>query len=357
MFLRPCLTIRPGASLPRWRRALIAILRGFYFRRVRVTGDIPPSTRPRLVLCSHRNGAIDGYIALAAFPRTQFLLSVQLLRHFLLRLMFAGIPVAREKDCKRYGIRRRAYASPIEAACAHLRAGGTLVTFPEGSSEWGPHPLPYQAGGARIVRLLLEEGVNLEVIPAGLFYTRPDGFRSAVEILVGSAVNLPGPEPEEHPRSWEKRIHAVLSEALDSVSVNCPDQVAFEQVERLARSETKAGADGQSSSYARRFLFWQDMARRRPDTLPEAASPSRAPRPVWGWPFFAAFYLFFAPVLLAALYAGRKADGRNTVTFFRMAGGLAAALLWLPVLLGLATFFPLPVALAALAASIGWFLS
>jgi len=307
-------------------------------------------------LCSHRNGAIDGYIVLAAFPLAQFLLSVQLLRHFLLRLMFTGIPVIREKDRKRYGIRRSTSASPIEAACVHLRAGGTLVTFPEGSSEWGPHPLPYQAGGARIVRLLLEEGVNLDVIPAGLFYTRPDGFRSTVEILIGPSVHLPAPEPEEHPRAWERRIHAALAEALDAVSVNCPDQRTFEQVERLALTETVVSDKGKHSSYAQRFLFWQERVRHNPESLPDVASPTQAPHAFWRWPFLAAFYLLSSPVLLAALYAGRKADGRNTVTFFRMAGGLAAALLWLPVLLILTAFFPLPVAIAVIIASIGWFL-
>jgi hypothetical protein len=71
-------------------------------------------------------------------------------------------------------------------------------------------------------------------------------------------------------------------------------------------------------------------------------------------PFIAVFCLLFAPVLLAGQWAGRKADGRNTVSFFRFLGGLAAALVWLPALLAVFVCFPLPVGAASAAAWVGW---
>jgi 1-acyl-sn-glycerol-3-phosphate acyltransferase len=328
---------------------LIALMRGFYFRRIRAPAPIP-ATGARLFLISHRNGAIDGYMALAAAPDMQFMLSAQLLRHPFLRLMFTGIPVVRARDVQRHGMKRSAFADPVETACAVLRAGGALGIFPEGYSEWGPHPLPYQAGGARIVRRLLEEGAALQVIPLGLFYRAPDRFRSDVEVLAGPPVVLPAKAVDEHRRHWEKRIDAALGAALDAVSVNCPDQETFEQVERLAAAEVDAV--GSDASYALAFRRWQ-AAENRP--LPSSIPPALPGKPApWAYPFIAVFYLFCAPILGAGAFMGKKADAKNTISFFRFIGGLAAALLWLPALLALFCFFPWQTLILAALAYVGW---
>jgi 1-acyl-sn-glycerol-3-phosphate acyltransferase len=361
-----CRAVRPQSlSRPLWRRGLIALMRGFYFRRVSLAGAMPPreAGKPRFLLVSHRNGAIDGYVALVACPEAQFTLSAQLLRHRLLRLMFDGIPIVREKDRQRYGMARGDFADPFDAACKHLKAGGTLAFFPEGSSTWGYRPQAYQAGGVRVVRRLLEDGVTPQVVPLGLFYRQPDGFRSEAELMPGEPVELPPRLPDEHPRHWEKRLLAALGASLDAVSVNCPDAESFARVERLAAAgqagfsppapETETGAP--PPSYARAFLYWQKAARL--STLPDAATLQAIPeRRAAGWavPCIAVFCLLLAPVLLVGKWAGQKADDRNTVSFFRFLGGLAAALLWLPVLLVLFVLFPLPMSVASVLAWIGW---
>jgi 1-acyl-sn-glycerol-3-phosphate acyltransferase len=339
-------------ALPLWRRLLIALIRGFYFRRVRVVGVDSPDAGPRLLLFSHRNGAIDGYLALVACPRAQFVLSAQLLRNPLLRFMFAGIPLVREKDRQRYNMARGDISGVIESACAHIRAGGALAFFPEGSSEWGAHPLPYQAGYAHIIRRLLEEGITPQVVPLGLFYRQPDGFRSDVEIMAGASIELPPRKPNEPLKQWEKRLRPVIETALDAVSVNCPDMETLGRVEQLAASQ----ADSGGSSYAQAFLHWQEIARTK--GLPEEGGLHAAPKrslPIWAYPFIAVFCLMFAPILLAGFYIGKKADARNTVTFFRMIGGLAAALVWIPALLALCFFYPLPTSILLLMAWEGWF--
>jgi hypothetical protein len=349
-------------SLPWWRRGLIALMRGFYFRRVALAGPLPPreAGKPRFLLVSHRNGAIDGYVALLAYPEAQFALSAQLLRHPLLRLMFTGIPIVREKDRRRYGMARGEFADPFEAARVYLESGGTLAFFPEGSSEWGHCPQPYQAGCARIVRRLLEDGVTPQVVPLGLFYRQPDTFRSEAEILPGNPVDLPPRLPDEHPRRWEKRLLAAMGAALDAVSVNCPDAQSFAQVERLAAAAADGHAEyspppapgtNEQPSYARAFLYWQEVARHSP--LPEAPALPKQHAIWWALPCIAVFCLLFAPVLLAGKWAGGRADGRNTVTFFRFLGGFAVALAWLPILLLLFFLFPLPIGVASALAWVG----
>ena len=330
-----------------WLNLLAWLLCKIYFSSLRIVGA-PLRRQPRqLILCSHRNGAIDGYCVLQAFPQARFPLSVQLLRSPLLRLMFSGIPVVRQKDRERYGESASKYGNTIRAACEHLRSAGTLAMFPEGSSEWGPHPLPYEPGTARIVRMLLDKGMPLEVVPLGLFYRVPDRFRSSVEILLGEPVVLPARKDADL-RTWEQEIHIALSSALDAVSVNCPDTATFEQVERLARIDADRG-----QSYALAFKRWEQQAiQGLPDLSDGVSVPPRPPlwRLLCGLPGMA----LLAPVLLAGLLVGRKADARNTVTFFRMAGGFAMALLWLPILVALFCFFPLPMLCWSLLATAGW---
>lgn len=335
-----------GASLP-WRYRLVArLLRTAYFGRIGVRGTPPPAKGARLVVSSHRNGAIDGYTVLKAFPRAQFLVSIQLLRSRMLRWMFTGIAVVREKDRKRYGIQRAAFADPVDAGCAHLRAGGDLVVFPEGSSEWGCRPLPYQRGAARMARRLLEEGVPVSVLPVGLHYARPDGFRSHVEIMLGSTITLPAREAEEPTRQWEHRVHEAIGKALDAVSVHCRDETHFNAVQARARHALAAG-----DSYAEALL----AAQGQPELAPPPTHPHRSGLHwIWDGPLLACLTLACLPIALAGWYAGSKADGRNTVTFLRMAGGFFASFVWLPIAVALAVWQPWIALLLGVLAAMGW---
>lgn len=336
-----------GRPLRWWIPLLASLLRGLYFGRIRIVGahrQPVPRRGGRLIVSSHRNGAIDGYTVLRAFPGVQGLVSIQLLQHPLLRWMFDGIAVVRDKDHERYGIRRAAFASPVDAGCAQLRAGGDLVVFPEGSSEWGWRPLPYQRGAARIARTLLDEDVSLEVVPLGLHYQAPDRFRSHVEALVGAPVALPARDCDETDRDWERRIHQAIATALDAVSVNCPDAASFAAAETRAAAQAAAGA-----SYALAFIDAQQHPQAR------GLQPRRRSRAwPWDWLVVAAFMLLAAPVLLAGWFAGGKADARNTVSFFRIVAGLGVATVWLPCLLLATWFWPLPLLVLWQLAAIGW---
>lgn len=362
----------PGSALGAWHRGLARVLVTAVFGRPRILGDVRPARalrrgrarraagadRPRLYLASHRNGALDGFALTLAAPGAQFLVSAQLLRHPLLRLLFTGIPVVRPKDVERYGMDPSAVADPVTAGVRHLAAGGDLVVLPEGTSEWSHAPQPYRKGAARMVAACRAQGVDVEVVPVGLFYSAPDRYRARVELLLGDPVRLPddgpaprtagSPEPSPAaagvPDSDEvDRIHAILSEALDAVSVDCPDEESFQAVLSAAGADARDGA-----GFTESFLAHQRQAR--------VGRPPRpgAPAPRWPRVLGLALQAPVAPVLLTAWAVGRKADAVNTVSFFRVLGGTGAALLWAPALAGLTVAKPAVGAAALASTAAGW---
>ena len=336
-------------------------MRFLYFGRVPVLdlgrgdpqGD-QQSSRPRLIISSHRNGAIDGHQVLAAFPRAQFLISIQLVRSWFLRLFFAGIPVVRPKDVERYNLDPASVANPVEAGCAHLRKGGDLGIFPEGSSEWGHRPQPYKKGAARIACALIEESIDLEVIPVGLFYSTPDRFRSRAAVVRGRTVTIPARNGRDR-SEWEAEVASVLGSALDEVSVSCPTEQSFAAIQAEALHVARRTRGG-SATFAKAFLGLQSSVRQGAEPRPESQrglTPRRFP--VVRLLGIALMWLF-APVFAAAAFAGSRADGRNTVTFFRLLGGLAAVMVWVPVLFVAAFFWPVAVGIGLVSAVLGWLL-
>lgn len=318
----------------RWHRFLAATCRHGYFSRLRCVGaqPAPNDGRGRLIVSSHRNGAIDGYVLLQAYPDAQFLTSVQLLRNPFVRIMFAGIPVLRHKDRQRYRIAPGAADDPLALAADHVRAGGTLVVLPEGSSEWGFRPLPYKRGAAQLLHTLMAEGRVPEVQAVGLFYEAPDRYRSRVELMLAQPMAAPART------ATVDELHELLGIALDAVSVVCDDAGAFDQAETAAR---RAVADVPSASYAQAFLHavGEPEAEAHDHTAPPVQMTRTRPHP-WQWPALAAFAVLGFPLLAVARWAGGKADAINTVSFFRIAGAVAIALLWCPMLLAASIAWP-----------------
>lgn len=342
------LRFTPGRSVSLWHRYVARLLVHFYYSSLRfftpnglrvapLNGEIPT-----LLLASHRNGATDGWVFNQLLPAAQFLTAVQLLRSRFLRLMFAGIPVVRDKDRERYGYSRAQAGNPILHAITHLKQGGSVIVFPEGTSEWGPGPQPYQPGAAKIIRRLMQDKCRFQVVVAGCFYQAPDRFGSAVELLVGEPLVLPE-QGDASATEWEQSIQQCLSQSLNGVSVNCRDEQMLAQVEAQAKSQHRVG-----DSYARAFKQAEQQALSESDKTVPPATPT-----LWDHLLWRLFILSLLPVWLCGWWAGRKADGRNTTTFFRLAGGFAMALIWIPCLLIAVIFCPWLLLLYG-AAVLGW---
>ena len=392
--------------LPRRVCLLGGLLRALYYRRVDIIGT-PCRDRPTLYLLSHRNGAIDGIVYQKALGDTPSLISIQLLRGPL-RLLFAGIPVVRDKDRARYGIQADAVAAPVAAAIAQLRAGGSLALYPEGTSAWEPRPLPYHSGMAVIAAKLLAAGADFVVQPAAAYYSKPDGFRSRVSLIFGAPFVPQGESIAE--------LQNELAAALDAVSVNCADATHFNQVQHAAWQAAQQGEDyGVAFLRAQRANHPANIgcaSAHRPLTteLPPHAPPITAASatdippdrgegggceavvakttPALGhvcnlnFPplrsgggtgrgcenrVASAFktkckqalatlaLCLTCPLIVAgACLAARAADGRNNTSFFRILGGMAGALLQIPLWLAALYLAPLAGGLWLAAAALTW---
>ncbi|MGM0515686.1 MAG: hypothetical protein ACQER3_23795, partial [Pseudomonadota bacterium] len=169
-----------------------------------------------------------------------------------------------------------------------------------------------------------------------------DRVGSAVELMVDEPLVLPE-QGDASAVEWEQSIQQCLSQALDRVSVNCRDEHMLAQVEEQAWNSLRDG-----DSYARAFK----QAEQQTLSEPIVAAP-QVTHSLWDHLLWRLFILTLLPVWLAGWWAGRRADGRNTTTFFRLAGGFAIALVWLPCLLIAMMFYPWLLLLYG-AAALGW---
>lgn len=290
-----------------------------YYKKITVVGQAELSV-PTLYLCSHRNGAVDGLVMAMALKDTPSLVSVQLLRNPVLRLLFDGVAVVRQKDVERYGISKTSVLSPIDAAVAQLSLGGSLCLYPEGTSDWSYQPQPYQKGMAKIIKALQEQKITVQVQPIGLFYTKPDGLASRVSIVFG--------EPFCPVADDENGLYDELGCALDEVSVNCADVNEFNAVQSQAWQASQKGTD-----FGQAFLLAQKTAKQsdsNKNSINEKGTHQTSTKyktliPIKKLIAIVLMWLGFLPVMLGGYVAGRLADGRNTVTFFRLLGAIAGA--------------------------------
>lgn len=170
------------------RRFLYWVIVRVYFARVTVLHrERLPRSGPALYLGLHRNGAVDGFVYHEALGAPTFMISTQLQKNWLARLFFTGIAVTRTKDEGD----RAGNEQALHRCLEHLRAGGALFVFPEGTSSLGPRHLPFKNGALwLILEYLQNPGPPLQVIPVGIHYECAWAFRAKVEVVLGEPLDL-----------------------------------------------------------------------------------------------------------------------------------------------------------------------
>ena len=324
-----------------WYRLLYQAVVRIYYRRIRAVGRQDRPGEATLYVGLHRNGAVDGMVYKALVPRAEFMISEQLIRSAFGRLFFTGIPVAREKDVANgeNDDRRKSNTDSLALCVEELKAGGALFILPEGTSDLGPRHLPFKPGVAHILARPLAAGVRVRVVPVGIFYQRPEAFRSDVTVVFGPDVDMPA--GEARPRDLMQRITA----ALEAVGVNTETAEELHRVEVMASLAAEKPGERfhqrlkalesaempQPVASAWRRVIESDLSTNlEVPVVSQRGAPWSALWLLIQLPFVIAGFIVNLPVVLGAWAAGRRfADARNTITLWRILIGMPLALVWL----------------------------
>jgi glycerol-3-phosphate O-acyltransferase/dihydroxyacetone phosphate acyltransferase len=224
---------------------LCAVLRltlRIFFHHIEVAGlERVPRNGPVVFVLNHPNGLVDPvFILCLASRRVSFLAKAPLFRMpvigYFVRALEA-IPVYRRQDEGEDTSRNR---ETFEKASALLKRGGTIAICPEGVSHNEPRLLPLKTGAARIALAAASSGeaFDLNVVPAGLYYTSKTTFRSAALLYFGDplrvepvALEADGEPPREAVRALSSRIECALREVV----LNAEHEEALATISRAER--------------------------------------------------------------------------------------------------------------------------
>ena len=328
-----------------WHGWLYRFIKTFYFERITlIHPERLPRTGPVLYLGLHRNGAVDGFVYDQVLRDPVFMISTQLRKNWFARLFFEGITVTRTKDEGDRALNDAALLQCLD----HLRAGGELFVFPEGTSSLGPCHLPFKSGAVWLLLDYLEGGDRppLQVVPLGIHYERPWAFRSKVEVVAGLPIST-GLPPDASRIERLKTMKGRMQAALEEVGINVPSEERQELIHRFAYVATL----GTARSYFKSLKMMEPAVPGKIMDEWRGLEPALRDAKLWfhqGAPLFPAgavsLYLagllVVAPIVFAAIalnlpafiagwHAGKKLpDGRNVVSLWKILVGLPAFALW-----------------------------
>ena len=239
-------------------RAYVRVVLRVFFRSFDVSGEEHvPRQGPLLVVANHVNGLVDPLIAMVALERRVTLTAKNTLqKNPLLALLIWGLDIVlfhRAQD-RGKGAELRENARSMARCQEILGAGGAVLLFPEGESHSDPGMRPFKPGAARIAAEWARRhprGPALTVVPAGLYFTRKDRFRSGVALRFGPPLALASPTGAE----------SRMGEAVRGVS-----DAAERAIKALALNlETEA--QSQTLSWAAEILLARSKGPRLPGEL------------------------------------------------------------------------------------------
>lgn len=205
--------------------ALVKVALRIYFQRIEVTGrENVPLDNPVIFVLNHPNALVDPVFLFCLAPRRVSFLAKAPLFHmpvigYLVKAL-DSLPVYRQQD---EGSDTRKNQETFVAARKLLASGGTIGICPEGVSHDAPGLKPIKTGAARIALAAVSTGEvsDLQVVPAGLYYTCKTTFRSSALLYFGTPLNVDpveldgdGNPPREAVRELSNRIEKALREVI-----------------------------------------------------------------------------------------------------------------------------------------------
>jgi glycerol-3-phosphate O-acyltransferase / dihydroxyacetone phosphate acyltransferase len=227
------------------RRIITAILRltlRIFFRHIEVAGlERVPLDSPVIFVLNHPNGLVDPLFLLCLAPRNvSFLAKAPLFRMPVVSSLVRSLdslPVYRRQDKDSDPARNR---ETFDMARALLARGGTIAICPEGVSHSDTRLKPLKTGAARIALGAASAGAGLDVriVPAGLYYTAKKSFRSSALLCFGEPLAVSPVALEEDgdpPREAAQALSNRIRDALLKITLNVEHEEPLQLVSRAEK--------------------------------------------------------------------------------------------------------------------------
>ena len=249
------------------RRIIVALLRfalRIYFKKIEVTGvEHVPTDSPVIFVLNHPNALVDPVFLLCLTPRpVSFLAKAPLFRmpvigYFVRQL--DSLPVYRRQDEGEDVSRNQ---ETFIAARKLLAAGGTIGICPEGVSHNDPGLKPIKTGAARISLGAVSTGEvnNLQIVPAGLYYTSKTSFRSSALLYFGKPIAVEPIKMDEHgnpPRDAVRELSNRIEQSLREVIVDAQQNEALQTIARAERIFSSVRENGGDESLTEELQLQQ----------------------------------------------------------------------------------------------------
>ena len=220
---------------------LFAFILKLYFRRIEVYGQKHiPKEGPVIFVLNHTNALVDPLFILCFSPRNVSFLAKSTL--FSMPIVgsltrgFDSIPIYRKQDGAKPNQNKEMFAQCRDL----LKRGGALALFPEGISHNETHLMPLKTGTARIALGAASgpEQLPLQIVPAGLYFTQKDIFRSDALLYYGEPIEVASvtlDEQGEPPKEATYALTDQLKEALSTVILEAQHEEALNIVTRAEK--------------------------------------------------------------------------------------------------------------------------
>lgn len=221
---------------------LLRLALRIYFKRIEVAGiEHVSATTPLIFVLNHPNALVDPVFLLCLTPRpVSFLAKAPLFRMPVLGPLIKAmdsLPVYRRQD---EGEDVTKNEETFVAARKLLAGGGTIGICPEGVSHNAPGLRPIKTGAARIALASVSTGdvPNLQIVPAGLYYTSKTHFRSSALLYFGRPIPVKPHvlEPDgSPPRDAVRELSSQIEKALREVILDAHHEEALHTIARAER--------------------------------------------------------------------------------------------------------------------------
>ncbi len=236
-----------------------------FFRQFQIEGGekLRKAKGPLILAANHPNTFMDPLIvATLVRQRVAFIANGSIFNRFTRPIFkyFHVIPVYRKKDTSDVPLSPAELNKKTFQRCYdYLEANGTILIFPEGTSEIERRLREIKTGTARIAlgaEADNEFQLGIQILPIGLNYSDPTHFRTEVFVNVGQPILLTDFKEKYNPDSFE-----AVETLTQLIEQRLAETVIVTEDDEEDTSRTSTNAAGENDQLSRQSPKTQSLRR------------------------------------------------------------------------------------------------